>query len=363
MGLSRDRFLAAVGHEGSGRVPVDYLACPEADRGIKGYYGVGTESELLDVLGCDFYYLSCRDISQNESVLPFYRGSGIEVSGGRRRCPFGIVWKRGAYDSKFAVDDAVEGPLGGAESERDILDYDWPGVGDFDFSGFGDEIRANKDRVIIGGFWSGILGDCYRMVGFEKFLLDIALRPEMVKTLVGRMTDFYLAFNDRLFCEFKDEIDVWFFGNDFGSQNGLLFSPGMIGEFFMPGIEMLCKNAKSHGLRVMMHSCGSIAEIIPMLIEAGVDIIDPVQVTARGMEGAKLKERFGSEITFHGGIDTQRLLPFADAETVYRKSQEMIEVMSRGGGYIFAPSQILGGDIPAENIAAMYRAANDLRLS
>jgi uroporphyrinogen decarboxylase len=354
---SRERFFASVEHTEPDRVPVDYLAAPQADDAIKSHYGIQTEKELLDILGCDFYYLSCRDISQNESCLPFYRGNtAMVLNDEQRMCPFGIKWKRGAYNSKFAVDDAVEGPLKNAQSEQDILGHCWPDVKDFDFSAFDEEIEANKNRVIIGGFWSGILGDCYRMHGFENFLLNIAMNPPMIKTLINRMTDFYLELNNCLFEQFKGRIDVWFFGNDLGSQAALLFSPQMLADFFIPGIKRLADNAKSHGLKVMMHSCGAISEIIPMLIEAGVDIIDPVQVTATGMEPEKLKADLGERITFHGGIDTQQLLPYGSPEQVKTEARRILDIMSPGGGYIFAPSQILGPDIPAENIAAMYEA-------
>jgi uroporphyrinogen decarboxylase len=356
---SRERFLITVDHKQPDKVPIDYLASPQADTAIKAHYGIKTERELLDILGCDFYYLSCRDISQNESCLPFYRGSRISFDGDKRICPFGIAWKRGAYNSKFAVDDAIGNPLKTAQSEKDILAYEFPKASDFDFSAFDAEIEANKSRVIIGGFWSGILGDCYRMHGFENFLLNIAINPVMIKTLINKMTDFYLGLNDNLFSQFKNKLDVWFFGNDFGSQSALLFSPDMLADFFMPGIERLCKNAKSYGLKVMMHSCGAISRIIPMLIDAGVDIIDPVQITAAGMKPAELKKEYGSKITFHGGIDTQQLLPFGSKQEVYQQSKKMIEIMSTGGGYIFAPSQILGADIPSENIAAMYAATKN----
>ncbi|MFI4911911.1 MAG: uroporphyrinogen decarboxylase family protein [Sedimentisphaeraceae bacterium JB056] len=359
---SRERFLAAVNHKQPDRAPIDYLASPQADRAIKDYYGIKTEAELLDIIGSDFYYLSCRDISQNESSLPFYRGlcAGV-INDNERVCPFGIKWQRGAYDSKFAVDDAIESPLKNAQTEKDILDYQWPKISDFDFSGFNEEIEANKERVIIGGFWSGILGDCYRMHGFENFLLNIAMNPTMIKTLINRMTDFYLELNNHLFEQFKGRIDVWFFGNDLGSQAALLFSPQMLSEFFIPGFKKLADNAKSYGLKVMMHSCGAISEIIPLLIEASVDIIDPVQVTATGMDPQKLKSELGDKITFHGGIDTQQLLPYGTPQQVKMEAKRILDIMTPGGGYIYAPSQILGPDIPAENVAAMYSVFNTFR--
>lgn len=244
-----------------------------------------------------------------------------------------------------------------ATSESDILNHNWPKPEWFDFSSLAKQAEQNSNRVIVGGFWSGILGDCYRMLGFENFLYNIAANPELTKTLVNRMTDFYLAMNDKIFTELKGKIDVWFFGNDFGTQGGLLFSKDMFSEFFLANIERLCKLAHSHGIKVMMHSCGAIKEIIPLLIDAGVDILDPIQVTAAGMDPQELKNEFGKQIVFHGGIDTQHLLPEGTKEEVFEQSKKMIEIMGKDGGYIFAPSQILDVDIPVENIVAMYEAA------
>ncbi len=339
------------------RPAVDYLAHPKVTEDLMAHYKIDTETELLDTLGCDFYYLSCRDISQNESCLPIYKGPKLDMSDTERTCPFGIRWQRGVYNTKFAVDRSICGPLQNAQTEQDILNYSWPKPDWFDFEPFHGECEQHKDRVIVGGYWSGILGDCYRMLGFENFLLNIAMKPQLVKTLVDRMTDFYLQINDKVFTELKGKIDIWFLGNDFGTQTGLLFSIDMFREFFLPNIRRLCDLAHSHGIHVMMHSCGAITEIIPLLIEAGVEILDPIQVTAEGMNPADLKNRFAKQIVFHGAIDTQQVLPNAAPDQIRTHCIETIDILGSGGGYIFAPSQILDTDIPIENIIAMYDTA------
>ncbi len=128
----------------------------------------------------------------------------------------------------------------------------------------------------------------------------------------------------------------------------------MWGDFFFDNICRLTALAHGYGLKVMMHSCGAIAPLIPLLIEAGVDILDPVQVTACGMAPAELKAAFGERIVFHGGIDTQRVLPFGTPDEVIIHARETAAILGRDGGYIFAPSQILGPDIPTANLLAMY---------
>ncbi|MEK6795228.1 MAG: uroporphyrinogen decarboxylase family protein [Spirochaetota bacterium] len=353
---SHERFAAAMEHRAADRVPIDYLAHRTADAKLRAHFGVRTESELLDILGADFYYLSCRDISQNETCLPFYK-KPLAMNETERTCPLGIRWHRGAYDAKFTVDEAVAGPLANAETEADILSHAWPTPKDFDFSPFIRECNENNDRVIIGGLWTGIMGDSYRTMGFEKFLLYAAMNPGMIKTLINKLTDVYLSINDAIFSQLKGRMHIWFFGNDFGSQNGLLLSKDMWCDFFFENIKRLTSLAHSYGLSVMMHSCGAIAEIIPLLIDAGVDILDPIQVTAKGMDAAALKRDFGGRMVFHGGIDTQEILPRGSVDDVRGHVMSTVKILGALGGYIFAPSQILQTDVPVGNIEAMYRAA------
>jgi uroporphyrinogen decarboxylase len=352
---SKQRFVATCQFGAPDRAPVDYLAHYETDRRLRSHLGCESEEELLDRLGSDFYYLACRDISQNEGFLQCYKGPPLDMTETERTCCLGIRWRRQAGNHKFSVDEAIVGPLERAETEKDILMHRWPTAADFDFSGLQAECHAHADRVVIGGLWTGIMGDSFRLHGFQNFLTNIALKPRLIKTLVNRVADMYLELNDAMFSHLKGMMDVWFFGNDFGTQNGLLMRKEMWHEFFFQPIRQLASLAHSCGLRVMMHSCGGIAEIIPGLIEAGIDILDPIQLTARGMNPDGLVEAFGGKIVFHGGVDTQQVLPYGTSEEVARHTTEVADVLGSKGGYIFAPSQILGPDIPIENILAMYR--------
>ncbi len=334
---------------------VDYLAVPQADAALKSYYGVQTETELLDILGSDFYYYSVRDISQNEGFMKCYKNK-LLVTDSRRVCPLGIVFNRGAYDSKFAVDEAIEAPMKHVETPEDVLSFPFPKAADFDFECLLGE--QTGDRIRIGGLWTGIMGDSYRMYGFERFLTDIALKPDVVHTLIDRLTEMYLELNEAYFTALKGKLDIWFFGNDFGSQMGLLMSESMWYEFFFDNIVKLCRQARSYGLTVMMHSCGGIKQIIPYLIEAGVEILDPIQVTAKDMEPQGLVNQFRDKIIFHGGLDTQNVLPFGTPKDVTDESIRLLNVFNEAS-YIFAPSQVLNKDVPYENIVAMYNTLKE----
>jgi uroporphyrinogen decarboxylase len=356
---SRERFEAAMQRRQPDRPPIDYLAGPAADQRLRAHLGVETEEALLDALGADFYYLPARDLCQRESILRCWRGPALDMTETERTCPLGIRWTRGAYENKFAVDEALGGPLENATSPRDVLGHPWPSARDFDFSPLLAECERHAGRVLVGGFWAGIFGDSYRMHGFQNFLMNMALNPNLVRALVDRMTDLYLELNDAVFSTLKGRLDVWFFGNDFGAQDGLLFGQPMYEEFFAHNIARLASLAHDHGVRVMMHSCGAVKTLIPALAAAGVEILDPIQVAAADMDIAALKRDHGHQVVFHGAIDTQHVLPGGTPEEVAAHCRDTIAVLGKGGGYIFGPSQLLDRDIPVENIVAMYAAARE----
>lgn len=351
---SKERFVATCEFRQLDRPPIDYQAHYRTDQKLREYLECMSEEELLDCLRSDFYYLPCRDISQREGFMKYYKGPTLDVTETKRTCAFGIRWTRGVYEAKFSVDEAICGPLENVQSEVEILNHRWPTPADFDFSLLHEECDTHADRVLIGGLWTGIMGDAYRLYGFQNFLTNMALKSHIISTLIKTLTDVYLALNDAVFSELKGKLDIWFFGNDFGGQSGLLISPKMFQEFFLENIKKLTALAHSYELKVMMHSCGSISKIIPDLIEAGVDILDPIQVTAKDMNPELLADQFGGKIVFHGGIDTQQVLPNATPEEVTKHAAYVKQTLGSKGGYIFSPSQLLGPDISIENILAMY---------
>ena len=359
---SKERFMVVCEHRNPDRIPIDYMATAQADKKLKKYYGISSERDLLNKLGCDFYYLSVRDISQNETFLSIYRGPELDCTEAERTCPFGIRYRRTSYDWKFGADEAIRGPLQNATLPEDILKHPLPRPEWFDMEALSPECEEYADKVVICGFWTAILGNAYRMHGFENFLLNLAANEMLIKTLVDRLTDFYLELNDRLFSALKGKVQIFFMGNDFGTQNGLLFSREMWLDYYFDNYKKLIDLAHSHNLKVMAHSCGAISEILGDMIEAGVDIIDPVQTTADNMNPAALKEKFGDKIVFHGAIDTQQVLPMETPEGVYRHAVDTMHILGKHGGYIFASCNNIQSDTPVENIDAMYHAAREYKI-
>jgi uroporphyrinogen decarboxylase len=354
---SKDRFHAAIKHQNADRVPIDYLAKASVTKNLKEYFGVRTERELLNTLNADFYYLSFRDISQNESCLPFYKGPKLGFSSTERTCPLGIRFYRKVFDDKFGADEAISGPFENIRSPKEIYNHDWPKPNWFELEPLLNECEDFSDKVIIGGFWSALFSDCFRMYGFQNFLTDMLMRPEYIKTLVDRTTEFYLEMNEHMFSTLKGKIDIFYLGSDFGSQQGLMFSEDLWLELYYENYRKIIELAKSHDLLVMFHSCGSISPLIPYFIKLGVDILDPVQTTSKSMDPKDLKDRFGDDIVFHGGIDTQNVLPFKTPGEVKEHARETKRILGKKGGYIFAPCNNIQSDTPLQNIEALYQAA------
>lgn len=146
---SKERFQAVCEHCNPARFPIDYTATAGSDQKLKDYYGVSSERDLLDNLGCDFYYLSVRDISQNETSIPIYRGPRLDFTKTERTCPFGIRYRRGSCDWKFKADETIKGPLENAASPKNILTHPWPDPKWFDVEALIPECQKFSDKVII----------------------------------------------------------------------------------------------------------------------------------------------------------------------------------------------------------------------
>jgi uroporphyrinogen decarboxylase len=190
--------------------------------------------------------------------------------------------------------------------------------------------------------------------------MDLALNPKLVEALVAKLLEFHLEHNRRIFEAAAKEIDIFMLGDDFGSENGLLLSPPMFRRFFKPALRCLIDLAKKFNLKTMLHSCGGIRELIPDFIEMGLDILNPIQIRAQGMDPEELKREFSKNICFHGSIDVQRELPFRTPDEIRKIVRSRIKILGRNGGFILAPSHNFQPDIPVDNIVAMYTAPRDV---
>ena len=193
--------------------------------------------------------------------------------------------------------------------------------------------------------------------GMENYFIKMYEEPEIVQEVTRRVVDFYVEANDRFFAGLGDRADVMFFGNDFGTQRDLFLSPEKFREFVMPYFRKLIAVGKKYGKKIMLHSCGSIYRIIPDLIEAGVDILHPIQAQAAGMSAMELAV-YKDRLSFVGGIDAQSFFVNATPEQIRQEVRRVRGIL--GPGLVVSPSheEILP-NVPAENVLAMAQAAHE----
>ena len=213
------------------------------------------------------------------------------------------------------------------------------------------------DYVRMGILWSAHFQDACAAFGMEHALMVMLTNPAMFQAVIDKITQFYLRANEIFYESTKSYLDAILIGNDFGSQTGLMVEPAMIQESVWPGTRQLIDQAKSYGLKVMHHSCGSIFPIIDDLINLGADIIHPIQALAEDMDAPNLKKNFNGKVAFCGGVDAQYLLVKGNPEEIEKKVMELRELFPTG--LIISPShEAILPDIPPANIEALFKAVN-----
>lgn len=350
---SKERVLCAVRRQSPDRVPADFSANRTVLDRLMKHLGLRRHRDLLEVLHVDVVDL--RGV-----VDPIYRGP---VPYER---PVSDDVKENFWGMRTTLRQTATGPeemycdfvLRNAAAIADVRRHTWPSVDWFDFSDFADRLAVWSDRAVMAS-GASIWQHPSFLRGLDQLLMDLALESEIGVWLLDAFTDFYVAYFDKMFSAAPGQIDLLRIADDIGTQDRLLISADMFAEYFLPRLARLIDMAHSHNVKVMFHSCGSIRPLIGLLIDAGVDVLDPIQVSAKDMSPGDLKRDFGREICFHGAIDTQYLLPQGSAEDVRATVNAMIDILGAGGGYILAPSHVLQTDVPLENIRALYGAACD----
>lgn len=217
-------------------------------------------------------------------------------------------------------------------------------------------LRSQTDRAIIGLFGGNLLETGQFFYGMGNFLTLLASDPRQVHDFLDRLVETHIANLEAFLGAVGPYIDIVLFGDDLGMQTGPQMSPRMYREFFKPRHALMWKRAKELApVKVMLHCCGGVRELLRDLIEAGLDAINPVQISCKGMIPAELKKEFGKDLTFWGGgCETQLVLSQATAETVRTHVRDQVRLLSPGGGFVFQQVHNILANVPPENVVAMY---------
>lgn len=364
----RERVLTSLSHEEPDRVPLDLGGLATTIESVpydelKKYLGIKGETrlflrdhvdppeEVLERFGIDTRYIRIKP-PKNFKVQIEPDNSYLDEWGTRWKKPeSSLYW------------DPVDHPLKDATIE-DLETYNWPDPHDPGRTeGLWEEAKRLREKTdyaivadtpLLGIFESASV--CLR--GIERFMMDLILDKPFAKALLDRVADIHIEFFRHYLDAVGEYIDVIVVSDDLGCENGPLISPELYREIIKPAERKLWQFIKNNTKAYLfLHSCGSISKFIPDLIEIGVDILNPIQVSAKDMDTKRLKEEFGDRMTFWGGVDTQRVLPFGSPEEVEGEVKRRISDAAPGGGYVLTAVHNIQAGVPPENICMMYDAA------
>ncbi len=273
---------------------------------------------------------------------------------------FGVVWSMPEEQQLFM--DISHHPLAGAEL-TDLEDYPFPiGNDPTRFTGVREEaLRLRKDTPYgICTTISGVVYEiCWYMRGLERWFMDTIDNPDFCELLLDKVLQYWIDFETGLLGEIGDLVDVVMIGDDLAGQYGPLFSPDFYRRIVKPRQKKLVQHIKSQtDAKIWYHTCGACNEYIPDLMDNGIDILNPVQISAKDMDPGTLKSNYGTQLVFWGGgIDSQHILPFSSVQEIRREVQKNLAFFKPGGGYVFNNVHNIQHGVPPENIVALYDAA------
>ena len=333
----KERWLAVLQRGKPDRIPMDYWGTKEVSEKLVRHLGVADLEAALEVLHVD------RPLT----VSPYYIGAPIPEDMdmyGRRFID--VPYQGGVYK------ECVTHPLADYETVEEIeANYVWPSVDWFDYSVIKNQIKWMEHRPIRGGGSEPFLSYTF-LRGDEQAFMDLVLNPEIVHYCLDKLFDFAYENTARIFETIPGKVDFSFVSEDFGSETSLLMSLDHIREFLIPRMKRMMELVHSAGAYVFTHSDGAIRPALPLLIDAGTDVLNPIQWNCPGMEREGLKRDFGGKLLFHGGMDNQYTLPFGSVEEVRQEVRDNIDIF--GDEYILAPCHNIQTVSPPENIVAMY---------
>jgi len=337
--IPRERWLAVLNRQKPDRVPMDYWATPEATEKTMAHLNCHSEREMLEKLHVDFAV----------EVKPAYVGPSVPAQHDEFGCTYqNVPYGTGEYE------ECVFHPLARFESVEEIKrSYTWPDPDWWDYSGIKKQLKGNERYPILGGNYEPFL--IYKKLrGEEQAYMDMALNPEIVHFCLDRLLHLGYENTRRILEQIPDKVMLSYVAEDMGAQDDLLFSPAHIHEFLIPRMKKLIELIHQAGAFVFHHNDGSIRRIIQDMIEAGIDILNPIQWRCENMDRTELKQDFGDRLVFHGGMDNQQTLPFGTVDDVKEEVLENLRILGNKGGYILAPCHNIQAVSSPENIVAMY---------
>lgn len=343
---SRERVLLAINHREPDRVPLDTWMTDDGREMLRRHFGLPPERDpyerwhggLLERFHVDLRHPQLPYIGP---PLRTFEDGSWETEWGFRR--------KGLYAGV-----SITHPLGQATTVQEILDLPFPDPGWYDYTGLRRYCETHRQYALCGGSWSPFMTQACHLMGMDRFMLNLYDAPELVAALLHRLVDFHVEVSERMFAAAPGYFDLLFIGDDYGGSENLLLSPGHWRSYVKPELKRLADLAHAYGMKFMLHCDGAIFKIIPDLVEIGVDVLNPIEPEAKGMDPVEIKRTFGDRLAQHGVVSLVTNLALGTAEDVRRETRHLLAELAPGGGLILCPANYLLPDIPVENILALY---------
>ncbi len=348
---ARERVLAVLNREKPDRIPVDIWLAPELVEEFKKHLGVEDELDIyrnLDIdkivwLGIPYKGVMLKD--PNEQVEVNHWGVKFETVKANDETEYSEV----SYRPLLDMDDPAQ-----------LEDYPWPDPDDFDYDTAAAEAKKLASEFVTLGPWISLFEVYCGMRSLEEALVDTATEPEFLHAALDKIA-WSQGEMTRRFLETADgAIDMLFISDDMGTQQSLLMSPSAFDEFIFPRLKTWCGMAHSYGAKVLFHTDGASGPIIPRLIEAGVDVLNPVQHVCPGMNCKELKAKYGDRLIFHGGVENQNILPFGTPEEVVAETLQCLNELGPEG-YLPCSCHFTQADTPIENVMALVETVQNFK--
>jgi hypothetical protein len=368
METARERIRKAISHMEPELTPVNVMGFEDLPPWLD-HYRVRDYAELCCTLGVDVF----------PDAPPVYRGPAIE--------PGLDIWGASYSWTGFAGAGYSNGrggfPLARLSSVKQVESYRWPQTEDFDFSVVGPALSAvpsdqplwvrplyifpsdDPDKTVSArarrAEWLPVLCTLFNMFGMEETLTSLLAAPARIEAALDRIAHLILGFSGRMMDSAPQGPDIFWFGDDFASQQGMLLSPDLWRRFLKPVYAKIFGLAKQRGMKVWFHSCGTFRAVLSDLVDIGMDIWETVQAHLPGNDPVELKREYGRDITFYGGINSQSTLPHGTTDQVRAEVRDRVRVLGKGGGYICSSDHAILPGVPFENVAAMVDEARKTR--
>ncbi len=339
----KERVLRTLQYQETDRVPFGIMGTnpPEEERMARDLNCPSVE-DMYRVLDLDIWHLFQPLEYKGESRT--YMGKPADF--------WGVP-----LDIRSFGDTSNYHPLAEVSSVEEVEAYPFPKIEDFDTAWLEKALEEHEEFAIEGGLWAPIFHNVTWLCGFENTLMNLVAEPEVSAALIRRITDFWIDYARKVLETANGRILMMQNCNDFGIQWDLLISRQMFCKFFKPELKRLYDTIKEYDIAILQHSFGAISELFPDFIEMGVDIMNPIQVSAAGMDIRTMAQRFGGKVVMYGGIDTQHVLPEGPKERIQASVREALACFQDCGGYILGPSQGIEADISTEHVRVMFAEA------